>query len=580
MSQENKFLWLVLWMFCGWATAQDRIIIRGGTLVDVREGNLIEGAVVVVEGDRIVSVSGADEAVPFGEQTIDAAGKYILPGLIDLHVHYDDWAGELYLNHGVTTVVDLGNVYEWIKAQKRGIKSGFLPGPRLFHATENLDGPVPGGSVKRVVRTVDDPESVQLLMSQYLKDGVDAVKVYDQLSEEVLRAIVAEAEKGDIPVIGHFKDVRVAARVGAHGIEHTYAVAEAIVDEQAREDARNKVRKGFPLMSQSFMDGSKLPGIVQLMVEKGLYLNPTFRGSWQGDRALLEKGFHYEDFDLLLNDWRLRYVPLAFRLAVMKEYQEIGVWNWRDLSSYEQDLFHLGYENTQRLVKAFVEAGGKLYAGTDSAHLSTPGLSLHQELELMVDAGVSPLQALQAATINSAELMRMHNRLGALEEGKVGDVVILEANPLEDIRNTRKIWKVISRGRILDLNYHADFKNPLPRNYPEDSSHYFPSPEIRAVSPEVLNPGEAGASLTVTGTGFVPYSLVRLNGTRLPTEWVSGFELRADVAAELLRPGTHAISVENPDFAWGTVSPGWHVAHLGLRSPISNDFLILVPFQD
>ena len=81
-------------------------------------------------------------------------------------------------------------------------------------------------------------------------------------------------------------------------------------------------------------------------------------------------------FDLLLNDWRLRYVPLAFRLAVMKEYQEIGVWNWRDLSSYEQDLFHLGYENTQRLVKAFVEAGGKLYAGTDSAHLSTPGLSL------------------------------------------------------------------------------------------------------------------------------------------------------------------------------------------------------------
>ena len=116
------------------------------------------------------------------------------------------------------------------------------------------------------------------------------VKVYDQLSEEVLRAIVAEAEKGDIPVIGHFKDVRVAARVGAHGIEHTYAVTEAIVDEQAREDARNKVRKGFPLMSQSFMDGSKLPGIVQLMVDKGLYLNPTFRGSWQGGSSLVGKG--------------------------------------------------------------------------------------------------------------------------------------------------------------------------------------------------------------------------------------------------------------------------------------------------
>ena len=576
--KQLSTMFLMIFAIAQISYAQEKIIIKGGTLVDVREGYLTEGAVITIHGDRIVSVSNTDNGTLSKGISIDATGKYILPGLIDLHIHYDDWAGELYLNHGVTTVVDLGNVYEWIKAQKRGIESGLIPGPRLFHATENLDGPTDRGLTKRVVRTITNPKLAKLLMSQYIKDGVDAVKVYDQLSEEVLRVIVAEAKKDNLPVIGHFKDVRVAARVGAHGIEHTNAVANAIVDEPSMKEAKKRVRQGFPLMSQFFMDSSKLPGIVELMVKNNLYLNPTFRGDWAGDRSQLEKGFHYEDFDLLINDWRLRYVPLAFRMAAMKEYQEIGVWNWRDLSLYERNLFNQGYQNTQRLVKTFVEAGGKLYAGTDSAHLSTPGLSMHQELELMVDAGISPLKALQAATINSAELMRMTDRLGTLEKGKVGDVIILDANPLENIRNTRKIWKVISRGKILDLDYHADFKNPLPRNYPEDSSHYFPSPEIQAVSPEVLESGEINASLTVTGTGFIPYSLVRLDGIQLPTKWVNSFELQADVADELLQPGTHAISVENPDFAGGTVSPGWHVAHLGLRSHISNNFLILVPF--
>src|SRR5688500_17178166 len=133
----------------------------------------------------------------------------------------------------------------------------------------------------------------------------------------------------------------------------------------------------------------------------------------------------------MINDWRLRYVPLGFRLAVLKEYQEIDIWHWRDLTEYERGLFEQAYHNTQKLLKAFVDAGGKLYAGTDSAHMSTPGLSLHQEIELFVDAGLTPLQALQAATTNPAALMRMSDRLGTVEAGKSGDLVILDANPLE-----------------------------------------------------------------------------------------------------------------------------------------------------
>ena len=571
----------VLALLMGWSSgaAAQQVVVQGGTLVDVRDGRLVENAVIVIEGDRILSVTQGG-TVPARATVLDAKGKFVLPGLIDLHVHYDEWAAELYLNHGVTTVVDLGNVPEWIKAQKEGIEKGLVPGPRMFHSPGVLDGPGEKSDfTKRIVQSLIGAEDARAAVRAGVAAGSKAVKVYDRLTIQQLRAIAAEAEKAGIPVIGHFENVRIAADAGAHGIEHVGAVAESILDEGARKDALTRVRKGLRIPAESFVDVRQIPEIVRMMVDKGLYLNPTLRMSWHGDRALRDKGFHYEDFDLTFNDWRLRYIPLAFRLANLKEYQEVDLWNWRDLSEYEQNLFHQGYVNSQKIVKAFADAGGKLYAGTDSAHMAVPGLSMHQELELLVDAGVSPLAALQAATTNPAALMRMSDRLGTVEAGKVGDVVILDANPLENIRNTRAIWRVISRGEVLDGEYHADFVNPIPRNYPEDSSHYFPSPEIQTVTPGALQAGTPGAVLTITGTGFIPYSVAQLAGVSLETDWVSTTELRAHVPGELLKSGTHVVTVENPDFGWGSVSVGGHLAHLGIRNHVSNAFLLLVTLQ-
>lgn len=580
--KRSGYLLLAVWTLCSLAMAQNRVVIRGGTLVDVRDGSLLQDAVVVLEGDRIASVSSGGP-LPSAETVVDATGKFILPGLIDSHVHYADWAAELFLNHGVTTVVDLGSPHEWIKAQKEGIRSGLIPGPRLFISTRNLDGPPESNSYfeRPYVHIVDGTEEAALAVRHYLAGDVDAVKVYEGLSVEQLRAIVREAEKANLPVIGHYKDVLVAAEVGGQGIEHLRHVSRVVVDEQAREEALKKVRKGFIPPAATFMDFGKLPAIVQLMVEDGMYLNPTILVAAAGDRVLREKGFQYEDFDLLINNWRLRYLPLAVRLGILKEYQEIGLWHWADLSQYERDLYHQAYENNQRLIQMFVDAGGKLVAGTDCTYMCTAGLSLHQELELLVDAGVSPLQALQAATIHSAELMRIEDRLGTLEEGKAGDVLILDANPLEDIRNTRKIARVISRGQVLDGQYHADFQNPIPNNYWQDTSHYFPSPRIRLASPEALVEGMQGANVTVHGTGFIPYSFVRWNGQKLKTQFTDRFQLTAELPANLLKPGTYAVTVENPDFAWGTIyaSGGSDLSHLGIRDRISNEFLVLVKPQ-
>ena len=198
-------------------------------------------------------------------------------------------------------------------------------------------------------------------------------------------------------------------------------------------------------------------------------------------------------------------------------------------------------------------------------------MSLHQELELFVDAGITPLQAVQAATIWSAELMRMEDRIGTIEEGRTADILILDANPLANIRNTRTISRVISRGRILDGEYHADFTNPIPSpNLVESSSHYFPSPRIRQAMLE-------GTTVTVEGAGFIPYSFAVLNGRKLQTEFIDEWQLQADVPADLLQPGMFPVTVENPNFATVRVpatAPG--LSQSRALDHVSNSYSLLV----
>ena len=490
--------------------------------------------------------------------------------------------------------MDLGSGTEWMRAQREGSAKGTVPGPRIFICVR-LEGrrdvrdllikqrPIERVYIDQIAGAPDDetsapggymaknPAQAREVLKDYISGRikVDAIKTIHNLNGETLRAIVEEARKANLPVIGHFENARMAADAGATGVEHTWAVAAAIVDLQAREKSLQKVTKGFLPPAETFMDMKKLPGLIQYMVQKGVYLNPTMRMTWAGSQALLDKGFHHEDFDLLLGDWRLRYIPLDWKLADMKEFFEVDLWNRNDLTPYDRDLFEQGYKNAQRLIKAYVDAGGKLYSGTDCASFCVPGLGLHQEMELLVEAGVTPLQALQASTINPAEMMRMQNRLGTIEEGKAGDILILDANPLENIRNTRKISRVISRGRVLDGEYHADFKNPIPSNETESSSHYFPSPRIRQVSLE-------GTTLKVKGTGFIPYSLVLLGKDTLKTKFVDEFNLEGLVPADLLKRGTLAVTVENPNFGAVAVRDVPDLSPLGILDHISNTFPILL----
>ncbi len=175
------------------------------------------------------------------------------------------------------------------------------------------------------------------------------------------------------------------------------------------------------------------------------------------------------------------------------------------MNDEEQQWAIRQFENAQRLTRMYAERGGKIYAGPDCAAACTFGLGLHQEMELFVDSGLTTLQALQSATIISAEVMRMEDKIGTIEEGRYADLVVVNGNPLDNIRNTRNISLVISRGKVLDGEYHPEFNNPYPKPEPETSGHFFPSPRITWISPEALTTETDPARITVRGSSFIPY---------------------------------------------------------------------------
>ena len=566
------------------AETSGRLILRGGTVVDVRTGALRPNTAVVMENDRITAITDDSVSARRSDRVLDVSGQYIIPGLIDAHVHYEDFSAELFLNHGVTTVLDLGNDYEWVKAQAEAIQDGWIPGPRLYYSTPHFDASPPAGSPLLKQRGhkhyIDDVDEARSAMAEYINQGVSAVKIYEGLEPEVLAAIAEVADSANIPVIGHFKDAETTAAVEGTGIEHLYALARSAQDPEIARLVRELSAKrpaSLGLGPVASIDWNKMTDVIDMLVEKNVYLNPTLM-IYRSVPHFKEKGFHNEDFELLINDWRLRYIPLQFRIHILKEYQEQGSWHWNDLNDEEQQWAIRQFENAQRITRMYVDRGGKVYAGPDCAAACTFGLGLHQEMELLVDSGVSTLKALQSATLYSAEVMRMEDKIGVIEEDMLADLVVLRGNPLENIRNTRDISHVISRGRVLDGEYHPEFNVLMPKPEPETSGHFFPSPRITWISPEALTTETKPARIIVRGSGFIPYSLINFGGYNLATDFFGATHIEADIPADLLQRGSHDITVENPDFAFGTTddADAEDLFHLGVRPRISNIFKIIV----
>lgn len=527
------------------------VLIRGGTLIDGAGAAPLKDVRILVEDGlvkRIWTAETADDRAPAAAiPTIDAEGKFILPGLIDSHVHYREYMGDLFLSHGVTTVLDLGNPYHWQKAVQNGLNNGRFHGPRFYFCggpalSQSEEAELPSISRRNepfgfMLKPGDAKQIVQAARQQ-----ADCLKLSEQFAEELFAPLAAEAKASGLAVISHSLEAMESADWGITGIEHMVGVAIATIRAPAGRQAVAEMRivaghKNSALYR--WMEEEHFDEVIQHLVRRNVYINPTLGFEW---KALSDRSATHEAEDMrLFNRPDLQYVPLDERLL------SLGQYHWPDgLPKAQKEQFVEGYRKVQEFLRRFTAAGGKIYAGTDSAAATTPGLSLHHEMELLVDAGLSPMQALQAATKYGAELLGPESKLGTIEPGKLADLIVLTDDPLKDIRNSKSIEMVLKAGAVQKLGYDASHVLPIPHPGPISKHLYNPAPHIRDVQPPVAKRREA-VSLRITGRGFLPSTVVTLDRYVLATQLISPNELVATLPPNVTaQSGSLTITVRNP----------------------------------
>ncbi len=443
-SAATRTLPLLLGLLSGCRKqAPDGVALVGATLIDGTGGPALPNAAVVVRRGRIESVgSGADFKLPARTVEVDARGRWIIPGLIDAHAHVARWALPRYLAWGVTTVRDVHGTLDSILGLRRAIALGTLPGPRIYSAGAMIDGEPTTYPDALPARTVADARrDVDRLVSA----GVDFIKIYTRVDPPLLRAVLDEAKTFNLRVSGHLglTDALTAAKGGITSIEHMSGVPEAAVTDPSPLYAahRQGFFAGWTAFERSWggLDSAALARVAAELAARRVMLVPTL---------VLHHTFSRLDDSAVVRDTMLREVP----------DEEQRRWNVADMiarAHWTEDDFSAfrGARPSQDLfLRQFQAAGGRIATGTDASNqLLIPGYSEHEEMALLVGAGLTPRDALLAATRNGALLLGVDS-LGLIAPGKAADLVVLKGDPLADIRNTLSVDRVMARGQLLSAD--------------------------------------------------------------------------------------------------------------------------------
>jgi imidazolonepropionase-like amidohydrolase len=450
------------------------LVLDGITVIDVQSGRAEPGLSVVVEGEHITGV-GKRPALqtPAGARVVDASGKFLIPGLWDMHVHtaFGDWfqgareiALPLFIANGVTGVRDMGGDLDVLLRWRKEIAQGSLVGPRMVVAGPMLDGPKPRFPSSVAVTT---PEDGRRAVRDLARRGVDFIKLQSLIPRDAVFAIAEEAKKAGLPFAGHVPDaVRASemSRAGQKSFEHLIGIFEG---SSTRETEFLKGEKSPGRFLQSY-DEARAAALVALLAR-----NHT----WQCPTLVWEQGGNLMEERDLAHDPLAKYAPASWRDGTWKRFTEqvTGEFNVDDLATRRRFV-----AKELDVVAALHRAGVPFLAGTDTVAgvYIFPGFSLHDELGLLVKAGFTPLEALRTATVLPAAYLSMSDRLGRVQEGNLADLVLLDANPLDDIANTRRIHAVLANGRYFS---RADLDALL--HGVEERANRPPTPRAPAAEP-------------------------------------------------------------------------------------------------
>jgi imidazolonepropionase-like amidohydrolase len=432
------------------ATARpDLLAFTRVTVIDGTGTSARPEMTVVIAGNRIRAMGKAGTIpLPARARVVSATGKFMIPGLWDMHVHwYDESSLALFLANGVTGVRIMCGFplhLQW----RRAVADGKLLGPRLVLAGPIVDGtdPVWPDSI-RASNLSEGRGAVRSIQNQ----GYDCVKVYNLLPRSAFFGVTDEARMRGLPVVGHVPfsvSADEASDAGQQSIEHLTGVSFACSSQETRLRQELTAMKDpgepptslllrFEVQAEDSYDALKAAALFARFAKNGTWQVPTLTVR-QSHAALRDPASGRSPL--------LRYLPSSVR----------GRWDSRRTATFKklrpEDFanFKRVFQTQLKLVRDMHRAGVRMLAGTDTGALDCfPGFSLHDELELLVQAGLTPMEALQAATRNPAQFLNQLDDRGTVERGKLADLVLLDANPLNDIRNTRKLRAVVVNGRLL-----------------------------------------------------------------------------------------------------------------------------------
>jgi len=420
------------------------------TVINPETSSVEADRTVLITGNRVASVLSSKEFhAPSGARVTDCRGKFLIPGLWDMHVHtaFGDWfpGGRdvilpLFIANGVTGVRDMGGDVAILKQWRDQIEAGRLTGPHIVFSGPMLDGYLPDGKNLRFPSSVPvtSPTDAQAAVDSLATQQVDFIKVQSLLSVESYLAAADEAHKRGLPIVGHVPDkVRITQVVaaGQKSIEHLMGIFEGC---STQEDKFIRGEGSTQLLLSS-NDPKKCDELINLLAHSQTWQVPTL--AWQRGGTFLDQlDWAHQPLD--------RYVPAYWRDVTWRRFKEQMMPDLlHDPLSLRSEYFAQNLKMTGKLHRA----GVPFMAGTDTAAgiYIMPGFSLHDELANFVEAGFTPMEALQTATSNPARFLE-RNDAGKIEANSVADLVLLGANPLQNIRNTQKVDAVIANGRFLD----------------------------------------------------------------------------------------------------------------------------------